>query len=139
MRHLLARVQTTRHRREGLQEGRDGLAVGRLLHAHDEGHDFGQRCFLSQGLGRGRPFLQERQHGLDAASQLADDAGGIQVVVDVVARQDREGFRHDVLEYVLHLFEAGVELGPVGLHQGVLIGGFGAGHGHGPGLFSPLL
>jgi hypothetical protein len=71
-----------------LQEGGDGLAVGRLLHLHDEGHHVGQGGLpadgLAQGLGGGRPFLQEGQHGLDAPAQLADDAGGIQVVVDVL-------------------------------------------------------
>jgi hypothetical protein len=32
MPHLLPRVQAAGHRRQGLQEGGDGLAVGRLLH-----------------------------------------------------------------------------------------------------------
>jgi hypothetical protein len=138
MPHQLPGMQAAGDRRQGLQEGGDGLAVGRLLHLHDEGHYFGQCSFVANGLGNGRPFLQEHQQGFDAAPQLADDAGGIQVMVDVLPGEDGQGFRHDVLEHVLHLLEAGVELGPVGLHQGVLVGGFGVGHGHGPGAFSPL-
>ena len=55
---LLLRVQAPRDRRQGLQERRDGLAVGRLLHARDDGHDRRQRV-LAQRLGGGRPFLQE--------------------------------------------------------------------------------
>ena len=69
---LLLRLQAPRHRRQGLQERRDGAAVGRLLHALDQRHHRGQSGFAHRLRG-GRPFFQERQHRLHAAPQLADD------------------------------------------------------------------
>jgi hypothetical protein len=110
-----------------LQEGGDGLAVGRFLHALDQRHDLRQRR-LAHRLGGRRPLFQERQHRFDAAPELADHAGGFQVLVDALAGEDGERFRHDVLEHVFDRLEARIENGPVGLHQGVLVFGFGHGH-----------
>ena len=121
----LRRLQPPRHRRQRLQEGRDGLAVGRFLHALDQRHHRRQRC-LAHRLGGGRPLLQERQHRLDAAPQLADDAARLEVGIDAFAREHGERLGHDILEHLFDLREAGVELLPVGSHQGMLVVGLGA-------------
>ncbi len=121
--HLLLRMQAARDRRQRLQERRDGIAVGRLLHALDQRHHRRQRR-LTHRLGSGRPLFEERQHRLDAAPQLADDARGFEVGVDALARDHRQRFGHDILEHRLDLREAGVDLRPVGAHQRMLVFGF---------------
>ena len=92
--HLFLRLQAARHRRQRLQEGRDGAAVGRFLHALDQRHHRRQRSF-ADGFGSGRPLFQERQHRLDAAPQLADDARGFEVGIDALAREHRQRLGHD--------------------------------------------
>jgi len=124
MLQLLQRMLPPRHRRQGLQEGRDGLAVGRLLHRLDGLHHRRQR-FLAQRLHHRRPLLHEYQDRLDAAAQAADGAGSVEIGGDAVAAQHRQRFHHAVLEHLAHLRKAAVQLLPVGLHQRMFVCGFG--------------
>jgi hypothetical protein len=68
---LLARGEAARDGGERLQEGRDGVAVGRGLQGAGGGHDLlqGRRA---DGAGDRRPGLEEGQHRLRAAAEAAE-------------------------------------------------------------------
>jgi hypothetical protein len=74
-------LQAPRDGGQGLQEGRDGLAVGRLLHHADGGHYLRQQGFLvaAGGSDHGRPLLEEGQQRLRPATELAGFEIGIEL------------------------------------------------------------
>ena len=119
---LFPRAQASRHRGQGLQEGRDGAAIRRALHALDQGHDIRQRLLAHQ-IGGSGPLFHKRQHRFDAAPQFANEARRFKIGLETLAAQKHQGFGHDLLEHLFNLRKAGIKEGPIFGHQGMLVGG----------------
>ncbi|MBV6411433.1 MAG: hypothetical protein GAKPKEKM_02293 [Rhodocyclaceae bacterium] len=112
---LLARGEAARHRRQRLQQGRDGVSVGRGLQGARRGHDVLQRGGADGGRRRG-PGLEEGQHRLRSAAEAAERFRRRHVVVHLPFREGGQRLVKAFLEDVGHRREAAVHLAPPGLH-----------------------
>ena len=115
---LLGRMQAPRDRGQGLQEGRDGLAVGRFLHGADGAHHLRQQGFLIAAC-RGshcRPLLKESQQRLGAAAKLADEAGRLDIGIELRLVEAGERGVDALFKDIGNGRKAAVECQPRGLH-----------------------
>ncbi len=111
---LPGRLQAARHGGQGLQERRDGPAVRRFLQRPDQ-VDHRRQGIAADGVHHRGPFLEEYQHRLRAAAELAEIAGGLEVSLHLRPAHRRQRFVDAFLEDIRHLLEAAIHRRPVGL------------------------
>jgi hypothetical protein len=118
---LLGRLQAPGNGGKRLQEGRDGLAVGRLLHHADRSHHLRQQGLLVAAGGRhhGRPFLEESQQRLRSATELADDPRGLEIGIELRLAETGECRVHALFEDVGNGGKAAIQHQPARLHVGM--------------------
>ena len=112
-------LQAARHGGQGLQQGRHGAAVGRLLHRLQQGGHVGQQAFGGAVAGAERlhdlrPLLQQRQHRLRPPAHLAQRPRAVQPGVQPRRAQQAGGFPQAVGEHRLHRRERAIEPGAPG-------------------------
>jgi hypothetical protein len=120
---LLGRLQAPGDGGQGLQEGRDRRAVGRLLHGADDTHHLRQQGLLiaAGGSDHGRPFLEECQQRLRPAAKLADDARSFEIGLELRLAEAGERGIDAFFEDVGDGGKAAVQRLPGGLHLRVRV------------------